>query len=238
MIVAEQKALEEIREMIARYDKVLVVGCGTCVTVCFAGGEKEVGVLSSTLRMADKVEGAVRTVDEATILRQCEWEYIEPLKEKASSYDAILSLGCGVGVQTIAEAFPTVPVLPALNTTFMGLPVEPGVWAERCAGCWQLCPGHDRRHLPNRSLFQEPAERPVRRILQGQVRDRLQRGLRLADDLRPPEGARRVVAAGGGRRTQGLADRPRRRSEKDSSRGPAPDRRVGPATGAQDTQHP
>ncbi len=135
MIIAEQKALEQIREMIARYDRVLVVGCGTCVTVCFAGGEKEVGILSSTLRMADKVDGIDKTIDEATILRQCEWEYIEPLKEKAPSYDAILSLGCGVGVQTIAEVFPNVPVLPALNTTFMGLPVEPGVWAERCAGC-------------------------------------------------------------------------------------------------------
>src|SRR5450759_4054286 len=135
MIVAEQKALEQIRDMISRYHRVLVVGCGTCVTVCFAGGEKEVGILASTLRMADKVDGAEREIDEATILRQCEWEYIEALKEKAPSYDAILSLGCGVGVQTIAEAFPNMPVLPGLNTTFMGLPVEPGVWAERCAGC-------------------------------------------------------------------------------------------------------
>lgn len=135
MIVAEQKALEQIREMVSRYNRVLVVGCGTCVTVCFAGGEKEAAILASTLRMADKVEGAQREIGEATILRQCEWEYIEALKEKVTSYDAILSLGCGVGVQTIAEAFPTVPVLPGLNTKFMGLPVEPGVWAERCVGC-------------------------------------------------------------------------------------------------------
>ncbi len=135
MIIAEQKALEQIREMISSYERVLVVGCGTCVTVCFAGGEKEVGVLSSTLRMADKVDGKGRVIDEATILRQCEWEYIEPLKEKVGSYDAVLSLGCGVGVQTLAEVFPNKPVLPGLNTTFMGLPIEPGVWAERCAGC-------------------------------------------------------------------------------------------------------
>lgn len=135
MIVAEQKTLEEIREMVSRYNRLLVVGCGTCVTISFAGGEKEVGILASTLRMADRVNGNERVIDEATILRQCEWEYIEALKEKAPSYDAILSLGCGVGVQTIAEAFPTMPVLPGLNTTFMGLPVEPGVWAERCAAC-------------------------------------------------------------------------------------------------------
>ena len=85
--------------------------------------------------MADKVDGNSRAIDEATILRQCEWEYIEPLKEKAASYDAVLSLGCGVGVQTLAEALPSKPVLPGLNTTFMGLPSEPGVWVERCAAC-------------------------------------------------------------------------------------------------------
>src|SRR5512138_520144 len=118
MITGEQKPLEEIKAMIGQHKKVLVLGCGTCVTVCFAGGEKEVGILSSTIRMANKVDGVEKTVDEATILRQCEWEYIEPLKQKAKDYDAILSLGCGVGVQTIAESFPTLPVLPALNTTF------------------------------------------------------------------------------------------------------------------------
>jgi hypothetical protein len=48
MITAEQKPLAEIKQMLAPYGKVLVLGCGTCVTVCFAGGEKEVGILSST----------------------------------------------------------------------------------------------------------------------------------------------------------------------------------------------
>ncbi len=135
MIIAEQKALEQIRQMIGEYKKVLVVGCGTCVTVCFAGGEKEVGILASTLRMADSVDGVERAIDEATIQRQCEWEFIEALKEKVPGHDAVLSLGCGVGVQTLADVFPEVPVLPGLNTSFLGLPTEAGVWAERCAAC-------------------------------------------------------------------------------------------------------
>jgi ferredoxin len=135
MIIAEQKAFDQIREMIRGYRRVLVVGCGTCVTVCFAGGDKEVGILASSLRMADNIDGEARTIDEATIQRQCEWEFIDPLKEKASGYDAVLSLGCGVGVQTLADAIPSIPVLPGLNTTFLGLPTEPGVWAERCAAC-------------------------------------------------------------------------------------------------------
>ncbi len=135
MIVAEQKPLADIKDMLDGHEKVLVVGCGTCVTVCFAGGTKEVGILASSLRMASRLDGNEKEVDEVTVQRQCEWEYIDPLTEKLDDYDTILSLGCGVGVQTLAERFPGKRVLPGLNTTFMGLPTEQGVWEERCQAC-------------------------------------------------------------------------------------------------------
>ncbi len=135
MIVAEQKPLVAIKSMLNSYQKVLLVGCGTCVTVCLAGGEKEVGILASALRMSTKLEGNGVEVDEVTVQRQCEWEYIDPLADKLANYDAILSLGCGVGVQTLAERFPDKRVLPGLNTKFMGLPTEQGVWEERCQAC-------------------------------------------------------------------------------------------------------
>ena len=135
MIVAEQKSLEEIKSIIGRAERVLLVGCGTCVTVCFAGGSKETAILGSTLRMATRLNGDEKQVDEVTVQRQCEWEYIEPLKPKLANYELVLSLGCGVGVQTLAERFPDIPVVPGLNTKFMGLPTEQGVWEERCQAC-------------------------------------------------------------------------------------------------------
>ena len=135
MIVAEQKPLAEIKEMLNGRQKVLVVGCGTCVTVCFAGGEKEVGILASALRMATRLDGNGIDFDEVTVQRQCEWEYIDPLAGRLEDYDVILSLGCGIGVQTLAERFPGKLVLPGLNTKFMGLPVEQGLWEERCQAC-------------------------------------------------------------------------------------------------------
>jgi ferredoxin len=135
MIVAEQKPLEEIKALVADAEKVLVAGCGTCVTVCFAGGTKEVGVLASSLRMATKLEGAGKHVEEVTVQRQCEWEYIDPLEAQLEEYDLVLSMGCGIGVQTLAERFPNTPVVPGLNTTFLGLPVEHGVFEERCQAC-------------------------------------------------------------------------------------------------------
>jgi ferredoxin len=135
MIVAEQKPITEIVKLLGDAKKVLVEGCGTCVTVCFAGGEKEVGILASALRMMSKLEGHPMEVDEITVQRQCEWEYIDPLKEKLKEYDAILSLACGIGVQAMNERFPDSITLPGLNTTFLGLSEEQGVWTERCQAC-------------------------------------------------------------------------------------------------------
>ena len=135
MIVAEQKPLEEIKAMIAGAEKVLVLGCGTCVTVCFAGGEKEVGILASELRMKSRLDGSPVDVDEVTVQRQCEWEYIDPLAERLKEYDATLSLACGIGVQAMNERFAGTVTLPGLNTTFLGLPEEQGVWEERCQAC-------------------------------------------------------------------------------------------------------
>jgi ferredoxin len=135
MIIAEQKPLEEIKGLIAGAEKVLVVGCGTCVTVCFAGGEKEAGILASSLRMATKLDGNGQGVTHITVQRQCEWEYIDPLSEQVGEADIVLSLGCGVGAQALAERFPQAVVVPGLNTSFMGMPTEQGVWEERCAAC-------------------------------------------------------------------------------------------------------
>jgi len=52
MIVGNRKSLQEILEMIKPYKKILLLGCRECITVCAAGGEREVGVLASELRLA------------------------------------------------------------------------------------------------------------------------------------------------------------------------------------------
>jgi len=135
MIVGEQKPLEEIKELIGEAEKVLVVGCGTCVTVCFAGGEREAQLLASTLRLTSQVDGDPKEVTEVTVQRQCEWEYIDPLATQISESDIVVSLACGIGVQALVERFPDAWVVPGLNTTFLGLPQEQGIWLERCQAC-------------------------------------------------------------------------------------------------------
>jgi ferredoxin len=135
MIVAERKPFDEIYEMVKGYDTVLVLGCGTCVTVCMAGGEKEVGVLSSAIRLANKKNNITQDIIEDTIERQCDREFFDKVKKKIKAADAVLSMACGVGVQFCSEVFEGTRVLPALNTTFYGTTENQGVWSERCAGC-------------------------------------------------------------------------------------------------------
>ena len=136
MIVAEQKSLEEIRRMIAPYEKVLILGCGTCVTVCNAGGEREVSFLHNTLRLAGARSGNDNhNFWEGTLKRQCDPEFLEALVDRVGDVDAILSLACGIGVQAVAERFLDTPVLPGVNTSFMGMAKEWGIWDERCVAC-------------------------------------------------------------------------------------------------------
>ena len=135
MIVAEQKSLNEIKQLVGAARNVLVVGCGTCVTVCFAGGSREAAILAASLRMSSKLEGGAKNVTDVTVQRQCEWEYLDVITEQVKEADLVVSLGCGIGVQAIAEHFPQSWVVPGLNTIFLGLPTEQGIWMERCAAC-------------------------------------------------------------------------------------------------------
>lgn len=135
MITATRKPFAEISAMLAGHAKVLVLGCGTCVTVCMAGGEKEVAILASTLRLSNKKEGRHVRIDEATIERQCDREFFDSVRDKVEEADVVLSMACGVGVQFLAEVFPRKLVLPGLDTKFYGATVSQGIWAERCSGC-------------------------------------------------------------------------------------------------------
>lgn len=135
MITAELKPMEEIRAMISPYKRILVLGCGSCVAECAAGGEKETGMLASALRMAARMHAEDTSIQDKTLDRQCVKDFILRLDDVIGQYDAVLSLGCGAGAQAVADMFPEVPVLPALNTGFLGETRDQGLWVENCLGC-------------------------------------------------------------------------------------------------------
>ena len=135
MITAERKPLEEIVESVKPFQRILLVGCNECVTVCAAGGRKEVGLLASALQMKFMKSAQTLEIKEMTLERQCDPEYVEELSTLVDQADAVLSMACGCGVQEVARRYKEKPVFPAVNTKFMGASERQGVWAERCQGC-------------------------------------------------------------------------------------------------------
>ncbi|MDP2646057.1 MAG: methylenetetrahydrofolate reductase C-terminal domain-containing protein [Desulfobacterales bacterium] len=135
MIVAKRKPFVEIMELIKGYKKVLNVGCGTCVAVCLTGGEKEVGILNAEIEMARKMDDDPIDIGASTVERQCDREFLEALDAVVEKYDALLSMACGAGIQFLAERYPDKPVLPAVDTTFLGVNQDVGWYEERCRSC-------------------------------------------------------------------------------------------------------
>lgn len=135
MIIAKQKPIEEIRAEIAPYDRILILGCNECVTVCEAGGKKEVEVLASALRLHFMAAGEDKTFGEATLERQCDREYLEEIRGQIGDWDAVVSLACGVGVQFAAETYTAMPLLPGVDTVCLGANEDRGLWTERCQAC-------------------------------------------------------------------------------------------------------
>jgi ferredoxin len=135
MIIAEQKPLNEVIQMLEGHQHVLVVGCRSCVAVCLAGGEKETGILAESLRLHSELKGKGWDIEEITLERACEKEWVREMEEAMEGKDAIISLACGVGAQVIHDIYPGVFVIPGVNTISMGAPEEQGIYLEKCGGC-------------------------------------------------------------------------------------------------------
>lgn len=135
MIVAQRKRIPDLLAIVEPHKKLLVLGCGTCVTVCLAGGQREVSIIASALRMAARLKGISLEVEEGMIERQCDNVFLEQAADAIQRNEAVLSLGCGAGVQALAERYTSKPVYAGLDTAFIGILEERGIWTEKCAAC-------------------------------------------------------------------------------------------------------
>jgi len=160
MIIGERKPLQEIKDMIKDYKKVLNVGCGGCTSICLAGGQREVEDLNAELKKILRADNGSNQIDAFTIERQCNTDFFGELDEMVPGYDAILSMACGAGVQFVAERHPDKPVFPALNTVFVGVDREIGWYEENCRTCGECVLGETGGICPvtrcAKSLFNGP----------------------------------------------------------------------------------
>jgi len=135
MIVTAQKPLDEILDSISPYSNILIAGCDGCTQP--PRGLREAKTLSQLLELGGRLRDRNFAFKVTTVVKQCDsFLTASALKPQVDDVDAVLSLACGAGVQTVAELFPDLAVLPAQNTHFIGVEDrEGGILEERCVGC-------------------------------------------------------------------------------------------------------
>jgi hypothetical protein len=135
VIITAQKPLDEILDFLSPYGSILIAGCDGCTQP--PRGLREAETLAQLLELGGKLRGKNFNLRATTLPKQCDsYLTLTALQGQTQSIEAILSLACGLGVQTITQVLPDCPAFPSQNTLFMGSEIrEDNTLEERCAAC-------------------------------------------------------------------------------------------------------
>jgi ferredoxin len=130
LIITRSKPPKKIAQMVDTFERVFVVGCGTCAKSCQTGGEEQ--VRKATSRLGKKATGF------AMVEAPCDLRLVKrdlaPFKDVLEKSDAVLVLSCGAGVQVVGDHTGKA-VIPGLDTLFIGKIERIGRFYERCRAC-------------------------------------------------------------------------------------------------------
>jgi len=136
--ITKQKSVEEIEQELGGFDRIYIVGCGTCATMTKTGGREEV------LKMKEHLQELGKLVTGHTVIPTACDEMTEvAIKENIGAIDnanCILVMACALGVHKLSTYIDK-PVIPALDTLFIGIEDSPGCFQEVCAQCGQCILG-------------------------------------------------------------------------------------------------
>jgi hypothetical protein len=137
--ITKQKPIEEIEQQLEDIEKVYVIGCGTCATMTKTGGREEVLDMKESLQEMGKVVTGWTVIPTA-----CDEMTGATIKENNGAIqgaDCLLVMSCALGVQK-AGSHNGKPVIPALDTLFIGMEEEPGYFHEACDQCGHCVLGY------------------------------------------------------------------------------------------------
>jgi hypothetical protein len=136
--ITKQKPFEEIKQALENCNNIFIVGCGTCTTMTKTGGKEEV------LKMKQQLQELAKTVTGWVIVpTACDEMTDKVLNENEKALrqcDCILVTSCALGVHKISQ-YINKPVMPAVDTLFIGMEDEPGTFKEVCVQCGQCIIG-------------------------------------------------------------------------------------------------
>ena len=137
--ITRQKSLDDVEQQIEGLERVYIIGCGTCATMTNTGGREQV------LDMKERLQELGKTVTGWTVIPTACDEMTEAALQENNgaiqSADCLLVMSCALGVQKVG-AYNGKPVIPALDTLFIGVEDEPGYFHEACDQCGQCVLGY------------------------------------------------------------------------------------------------
>jgi len=136
--ITKQKPFDEIKQQLDRFDRVYIVGCGTCATMTRTGGREEV------LNMKEHLQDLGKLVTGWTVIPiACDEMTEVAIRENNGAIqnaNCILIMACALGVHRMS-LYIDKPVIPALDTLFIGVEDGPGNFHEVCVQCGQCVLG-------------------------------------------------------------------------------------------------
>jgi ferredoxin len=136
--ITRQKTMDEIQQSLQGLDRVFITGCGTCTTMTKTGG------IDQVVEMKEKLQELGKRITGWTVIpTACDDMTEAAIKENEQyirSADAILTMSCALGVHRLSLNTGK-PVIPAVDTLFIGVEETPGYFREACAQCGQCLLG-------------------------------------------------------------------------------------------------
>lgn len=155
--ITKQKTAEEIQQLLDSLDRVFIAGCGTCATMTKTGGVDEVATMRQSLEEAGKL--VTGTIVIPTACDDMTSETLEQNRTAIESANVILVMSCALGVHRVSM-YINKPVIPALDTLFIGLEDRYGEFYEVCTQCGQCVLGETAGICPiatcHKSLLNGP----------------------------------------------------------------------------------
>jgi ferredoxin len=136
--ITKQKPFEEVKRLLEGFERVYIIGCGTCATMTKTGGKDEVTEMEKQLQDAGKLVTGTTVIP--TACDEMTEAAIEENKTAIQNAESILVMACALGVHRVS-LYNKQPVIPALDTLFIGVEESPGNFHEVCAQCGQCILG-------------------------------------------------------------------------------------------------
>jgi ferredoxin len=136
--ITRQKPFDEIKEQLDNLDRIYIIGCGTCATMTGTGGIEQTQAMRKSLQELGKLVTGSTVIPTA-----CDEMTEETLGENNGAIEnsnCILVMACALGVHRI-NSYLDKPVIPALDTLFIGIEDSPGNFHEVCIQCGQCVLG-------------------------------------------------------------------------------------------------